>query len=438
MYNEEMAGRILLVNPPIYDFTAYDFWLRPLGLLRLGGMLRTRAKLELFDFLDRGHPSLSRQDDSWARGQFPRRIVSRPGPLRDVPRRFARYGLAPETFVDFLDQRGPFDAALITSGMTYWYPGVDEVVEQLRKVQPNLPIALGGVYASLCPDHAARLGADFVAGPDNLDAFWDWLGMEPEPQTPPLWEAYSTCPAGAMTLSDGCPSRCPYCASRRISGPYAPREIQASLEELEHLATCGARDVAFYDDALLVRADKVLLPFLEGVGRRGINVRFHTPNALHSHLLSQELAREMVLAGFETFFLGSESARSPDPAEPLEVSVEALGQATEHLRRAGVDANRIVAYVIVGHPRTPYESLLSQLAQMARIGVRIMPAEFSPIPTTADAALCADRTDMSEPLCHNKTAWSLRSLGSRRLQHLKDLARGHNRAVERLAAQTGR
>ena len=28
-----MTAKILLVNPPIYDFAAYDFWLKPYGLL---------------------------------------------------------------------------------------------------------------------------------------------------------------------------------------------------------------------------------------------------------------------------------------------------------------------------------------------------------------------------------------------------------------------
>ena len=47
-----MKPRILLVNPPIYDFAAHDFWLRPYGLLRVAGYLRDQAELRLFDYLD--------------------------------------------------------------------------------------------------------------------------------------------------------------------------------------------------------------------------------------------------------------------------------------------------------------------------------------------------------------------------------------------------
>jgi hypothetical protein len=33
---------ILLVNPWIHDFAAYDLWMKPLGLLYLGGILLSR------------------------------------------------------------------------------------------------------------------------------------------------------------------------------------------------------------------------------------------------------------------------------------------------------------------------------------------------------------------------------------------------------------
>ncbi len=32
--------KVLLLNPWIYDFAAYDLWLKPFGLLRVGALLR--------------------------------------------------------------------------------------------------------------------------------------------------------------------------------------------------------------------------------------------------------------------------------------------------------------------------------------------------------------------------------------------------------------
>ena len=60
--------RILLVNPPIYDFAAYDFWLRPYGLLTVAGQLRGQAEFSLFDYLE--HRPCDPQRDRWGRGRL--------------------------------------------------------------------------------------------------------------------------------------------------------------------------------------------------------------------------------------------------------------------------------------------------------------------------------------------------------------------------------
>ena len=69
-----MAPKILLVNPPIYDFAAYDFWLKPYGMLSVAGKLRGKADFKLFDYMDRLHPFASTpkplDSDQWNRGQF--------------------------------------------------------------------------------------------------------------------------------------------------------------------------------------------------------------------------------------------------------------------------------------------------------------------------------------------------------------------------------
>src|SRR5262249_39091803 len=131
-----MTRRVLLVNPPIYDFSAYDFWLKPYGLLRVSGMLPDDIDVELFDYLDRLHPRAvkSGRKDDWGRGGFDSRVADTPAPLRGMPRRYRRYGLDRDVFRHFLRERGQFDVALIQTVMTYWYPGVREVLEDLREL----------------------------------------------------------------------------------------------------------------------------------------------------------------------------------------------------------------------------------------------------------------------------------------------------------------
>ena len=53
-----MSKKILLVNPWIYDFTAFDLWLKPLGLLYLASHLLNQGyEVELLDCLNRLDPS---------------------------------------------------------------------------------------------------------------------------------------------------------------------------------------------------------------------------------------------------------------------------------------------------------------------------------------------------------------------------------------------
>ena len=52
--------KCLLVNPWIHDFAAYDLWLKPLGLLYTGAVLREHGyKIDMIDLLDRGVFDLS-------------------------------------------------------------------------------------------------------------------------------------------------------------------------------------------------------------------------------------------------------------------------------------------------------------------------------------------------------------------------------------------
>src|SRR5262249_12253738 len=95
-----MAPRILLVNPPICDFSAYDYWLKPYGLLRVAGMLRGRAELRLFDYLDRLHPSIRERlrSDAWGRGEFPSQVVPMPEIFTPIRRHYRRFGLPRNQF----------------------------------------------------------------------------------------------------------------------------------------------------------------------------------------------------------------------------------------------------------------------------------------------------------------------------------------------------
>ena len=199
------------------------------------------------------------------------------------------------------------------------------------------------------------------------------------------------------------------------------------LEEVRYLIRLGARNIAFYDDALLFNPDHILLPFLETLLREDLRVSFHTPNALNARFITPEIARLMVRAGFKTFFLGLESsAYEWQRKTGGKVYSEEFATAARALREAG--APSISAYIIVGHPESQEQSLEASIRFAAEQGARVMLSEFAPIPGTPDGEACRRFTDLEEPLNHNKTAFTWRSLGAERVNALKDLCREVNRS----------
>ena len=149
-----MKPKILLLNPPIYDFAAYDFWLKPYGLLSTAGYLRNKAEFILFDYLDRLHPFMAGrkelQFDEWGRGRFYFEKVISPPCLEQIPRYFRRFGLPRSMFQNFLTKQQPCDFVFVQTMMTYWYNGVQETIEDIRQSWPKAKIILGGNYVTLC------------------------------------------------------------------------------------------------------------------------------------------------------------------------------------------------------------------------------------------------------------------------------------------------
>jgi hypothetical protein len=425
-----MKPKVLLVNPPIYDFAAYDFWIRPYGLLSVAGQLRGRAEFRLFDYLDRRPDGAELPRDRWGRGRFPSERIAAPEPLKDVPRYFRRFGRPRASFTHYLHEQGPFDFALIQTVMTYWYPGVREVIEDVRRVRPEAKIVLGGNYATLCPDHAEALGADLAVAGIDLQPLWSFLQMAPDPDQSALWEAYDELATGALKLADGCPFQCSYCAVPRVYGRFRPRLLERVLAEMDLLVARGARDVAFYDDALLFDAESVLAPFLLEVLRRGIRVNLHTPNALNARFVTADLADLMVRAGFKTFYLGFESAsRQWQQGTGGKVFSEELAHAVGYLSAAGADPAGITAYQILGHPDSDTQELETSMRFVHDLGIRGMLADFAPILGTPDGEACRRWVDLDEPLMHNKTAFPIIRLGFDEVNRLKDLQRVLNRST---------
>jgi hypothetical protein len=425
------APQILLVNPWITDFAAYDFWIKPVGLLTLGRLLKDAGcRTTLLDCLDRTHPALkstpefktikSRADGT---GHFHKETIEKPSPLKNIPRQYSRYGLPLELVSRLLKNMDRPDAILVTSGMTYWYPGVRQMIRLLKSVFPGVPVALGGIYATLCPDHAKKTsGADQVIQGEGDEAVLklvdEWCGWASPSELAdeiaiPDFSHYDPMLSAALLTSRGCPYRCPYCASHLLSKKSWRLPPERVIEQVRDLYKKGVTEFAFYDDALLVQKESHFYPMITKVIASGLPVHFHTPNGLHPKLIDEALAGLMVQSGFRTVRLSYETCNPERQRRTgMKVSDSDLKQAVRFLRNAGMHPDHIGSYVLMGLPDQPLSEVLDSLRVVFDLGIRVSLASFSPIPGTQswdEAVESGFLSPDADPLLTNNSVFPLRS-----------------------------
>jgi len=412
------SPHILLINPWITDFAAYNFWIKPHGLLSIASFLRENGfKITFIDCLD---STLRRKE--YGDGKFQKIEIEKPLPVKSVPRKYSQYGISEEIFRDKIFHIEKPDLIGITSGMTYWYPGVFKSIKIIREFFKKVPILLGGIYATLCYENAVRYSeADYVIrGRGELELLKiisKLLGLElPVANCQlriddfpyPAFDLYSHLNYVSMTTSRGCPYRCSYCASPVISGGFKRRNPLKVVEEIGCWTShYRVNNIAFYDDALLVNPLEHIIVILKEVKKRDIQCNFHCPNGLHVKEISKELADLLYHCRFKTLRLGLETSNEATQIETGgKVDNRSFEEAVRNLKRAGYSENEIGVYIMAGLPGQRVGEVEESIAYVREMGAKPVLAEYSPIPQTPlfEKAKKMSKFDLeNEPLFHNNS-----------------------------------
>jgi radical SAM superfamily enzyme YgiQ (UPF0313 family) len=458
--------RALLVNPWITDFAAFDLWLKPLGLLRAAAAFRSWGwEVDYLDCLDRarpqnsgaatdaaqasagrdftdctddserkpvattsyprsGQPQKPPQRDAFGRGRFPKIEIEKPAAVRDVPKRYYRYGIPLDLFRGEAARFPRPDLIVVGSTMTYWYPGYSLAVRLLKEFFPKTPVILGGLYPRLCPEHARTFsGADHVHGGDinalvgllnslNLPAKTAGSDLE----LIPAYDLLSDRSALPLLTGRGCSFSCTYCAASLLEPKTERRDPANVADEIAaHVSRYGTADFAFYDNALLYRSQDHIDLILKKVIRRNLTVRFHTPNGLHARFLTGETARLMKKTGFATIRLGLETSDTGRQAmSGGKVGNADLDRALGFLEKAGYPRREIGVYILFGLPGQPLEEAEKAAGFVRSLGARACLAEYSPIPLTPDYQRLVNEGVIEadlDPLWHNNSIFYLKQKG---------------------------
>jgi len=425
-----MKHRILCINPWIYDFAAYDYFSKPVGLLYIASFLRERGiEVDFIDCLDKWHPELLRRQRrskpkmrKYGTGHFHREVVPTPECIDFIPRHYARYGLPEDIFIAELKRLPKPDAILTTSFMTYWYMGPKRVVEICREFFPGVPIIMGGIYATLMPDHAgsvikpdylitgpgeykiSELLSDIVDMPELIQDFPTNIDDFPYP----AFDLLRKNDYLVVMASRGCPFRCTFCATYKIDNNFTQRQPDKVVEEiLTQAAKLNVPDVAFYDDALLMQADKRVKPILREILQSGRKFRFHTPNGIHGRYIDEELAELMHQTNFRTIRISLESVAKERMRDiHNKITPGDFTRAVNNLTRAGYQPKDIETYIIMGLPNQPIEEVIDTILYASELGARVRLSVFSPIPGTKDYDRAIENGYFpadADPLLTNKT-----------------------------------
>lgn len=453
----------LLLNPWIYDFAAFDLWASPLGLLYIGAALREGGwETRLVDCTDRFHPAVAHllpPGREFHVGKYLATEVPKPEAIQWVPRKFKRYGLPMEVVEKELLAGPRPDVVLVTSRMTYWYPGVVDAIEMCRRLFPETPVLLGGIYATLCREHARavcrpdvlfegeveghlaeliesatgiplkrRTGGDSDAARAGGGARGDRDGRAELDALPrPAYDLLRQTKALPIETSRGCPFRCGYCASSLLAPRFRRKSPAKVVDEIEWMVgDLGAEDIAFYDDALLMDHERHFEPIADEIVRRNLRVRFHTPNSLFASMITPAVAEKMMAIGVRTVRISLETTSSSLlKAMNRKIFPDHFLEAMKNLKAAGFTRGQIGAYLLCGLPDQTLEDMREAVDFVIAAGAVPRLAEYSPIPRTAEwekAVAAAKRPIAEEPLLQNNSIYFLMS-GERTLRDLDELRR---------------
>ncbi len=356
-------------------------------------------QVSYIDCLDRFHPQ-EQASDPYARhgrGPYRKRSIDHPEGLEQIERTYSRYGIEPDWFRKDLNALEAPHLILVTSLMTYWYPGVFETIRIIREIHPRVPLVLGGIYARLCTEHARGYsGADEVVT-DRGESLFDLIERHTGYQAArrfdlsdwtawpyPAWDLQHVIGYVPLLTARGCPFACAYCAAQYLEPRRVRRSPGMVVDEIAYWhRNYQVVDFAFYDDALLVGAPNHALPLLEGVVKKQLPIHLHTPNAVHIRAITSEGAHLMKAAGFQTLRLGLETTAFEERSGlDSKVTREEFDRAVGFLKDAGFGPDQIGAYLLVGLPGQSLAGVEHSMQMVKAAGITPVLAHYTPIPHT--------------------------------------------------------
>lgn len=237
----------------------------------------------------------------------------------------------------------------VTSLFTYAWRPVRDAISYYRALFPKARILLGGIYASLLPDHAKLLGADEVH-----------VGIKRELEDlVPSWDLIPEWDGSILFASRGCIRKCGFCSVPKLEGP--PTDLR---EKVRNLIYPGHKRVILWDNNIL--GNDNWEPIFDELAGLGLEVDFN--QGLDARRVTTEVAKKLSR-------LKLHSVRMAYDYPGVGPYVK---QAIEILAKEGISPRKIVVYTLYNYVDDP-QNFRDRVAELLNWGVTSYPMRFEPL-----------------------------------------------------------
>lgn len=247
------------------------------------------------------------------------------------------------------------DLIYITSLWTWAWKPVWEAIRFYLKYFPSSELWLGGLYASLMPEHAALSGIR----PDHIfrGIFVDAEDLLPDYSLVPEWNRKV---GGSIIFSSrGCIRSCPFCAVPRIEG-----KMNSIKNSIRHLIWPGHRRVIFFDNNLL--ASPGWESVLDEVEELGLRVDFN--QGLDARLITKKVARKVSQLKVDEVIRLSYDYREME---------RYVKRAIDFLKSEGIEGRNILVYALYNFTDDP-QDLFERMKDVLQWGAVCYPMRYQP------------------------------------------------------------
>ncbi len=254
------------------------------------------------------------------------------------------------------------DRILITSLFTYWSGKVHEAASYYHALFPKAQVEIGGIYASLMPDHC-QAGSPFAKVSPGLYKAGLAEHVKPDFSLLPEPVDYQI-----LHTSRGCRQRCNFCGTWRIEPEFTYKTTV--LPEIEK------RRVIFYDNNLLANpnVDRILVALAKHRTRAGLPLQCESQSGFDLRLLTAARARLLRDAHFVNPRVAWDGPYRGWPH---------IRRAVRLLKGVGYGRKDIYVFMLYNHDLS-YEQMRRKLDACRRWQVRVIDCRFRPLTQTSD------------------------------------------------------